>query len=182
MPDAAGGYSFDGLSDKGKGVWGSDLAGDPAIQAVTEMAHAAGWSQRRMDDVVSVMNALADKGLIDAPFDPAAELQKLGANGSARVTEAENYVKALQARGEIDAEMAAELTTLTPTAAGVKVLEWLQTGKPMALDAPATGDGDGRAGDTAAQAVARAARQDPRYDSDPHFRRKADQDFRTAFS
>lgn len=181
VPAAADGYAWD-LSDKGKSVWGEDVKADPAVKALSEHFQAQGWSQRRVNDVAEAMNVLADKGLIEPPFDPSAELAKLGENGAARVTEAENFVKAMQARGELTEEEFGEAMSLTPTAAGVSLLEKLRAGRkdPIVTDAGGP-SAHAQPGDTPAQAEARALSRDERYGKDKAFTKEADAKWMTAF-
>lgn len=183
VPEAADGYAFN-LSEKGKAVWG-DVADDPAIKAIREHAHAAGKPQGYIDDVTEVMNVLAEKGLLEPPFDPAAELAKLGEGGEARRTEAELFAQAWKARGDLDDEEFGELMSLTPTAAGVRLVEKLRKSMVNApaikADMPAA-QGAAQPGDTPAQAEARAMARDERYGKDKAFTREADRKFQEAFS
>lgn len=183
MPETAEGYAAN-LSEAAQKVWGADLTADPAFVEARAWAKEQGMSQGEFDrNVVGLMERLAEKGVIEPAFDPAAELAQLGENGETRRREAELFAEAWKARGELDDAEFGELMSLTPTAAGVRLVEKMRKAmaNPPTLEASPAPGTDAN-GDTAAQAAARAARADPRYENDPAFRRQADRAWMEAFA
>jgi hypothetical protein len=183
-PETVDGYTLT-VSDKVTAVLGKDLAQDPAVTALREAALEKGWTPRQFNErIAETIEILADRGLLQPNFDPAAERAALGENGSARQQELETFIGGLKTRGDIDDAEYGELMSLVPTASGVKALEKLRKMMAPGNDTPAPG-GDtpagGQPGDSEAQAEARALARDPRYETDPKFRREADRKFMEAF-
>lgn len=179
VPDAADGYAVN-LDDTQKAALGlSD--GDPLVKGLSEWAKEQNWSQGRLDDVLVAASALAAKGLLGAPFDPAAELAKLGENGEGRRTEIETFAEALKSRGDLSEGEHAVLVSLAAEADGVTLIEKLRgrMGEDGQIEAPA----DPGAGNTheALLAKAREMRADERYESDRNFRKQADDKFQEAY-
>lgn len=173
-PEAADGYVFN-VSEAAKGALGK-LDGDPVVAELQAFALERKMTQGQFDDSVgAIVDRLALKGFLLPNFDPAAELQKLGDNGSQRRGEVETFASQLLDRKEIDAEQAAELTSLSATAAGVKLVESLRKMMGAGAGLIAPGPGDAGAGADADKARAAEMRRDPKYGVDAVFTREADE-------
>ncbi|MGH7020742.1 MAG: hypothetical protein ACREEY_12715 [Brevundimonas sp.] len=176
VPEAADGYAVN-VSDAAREKLGL-TDGDPMVSALSKFAHESGKPQGWLDDVMEGAAALAEAGLFDGGFDPAVEAAALGENADGRRREVEVFAESLKARGEIDEGMHGELMSLSPTANGVKLIEYMRRQMGAAGEIPKpTGQAD--VGD--AQTKARELRADPRYDTDRAFRATADQAWRDAW-
>jgi len=177
VPETADGYTvnLDGLE-----TWTRD-ADDPALKALREGFKEMGKTQGAVDDALDALRVLSKAGLIPPPFDAQAEVAKLGDGGAERMKDVETFLRALHDRGELDPDEFAELMSVVPTAAGVRGFEKLR--KAMSqdntkVDPPADPPADPRA---AKLAEARALRMDPKYETDPEFRKRADRAYQAAF-
>lgn len=180
VPDTPDGYVFT-VGEKATTALG-DMSKDPALNALRDAAKAEGWTQGQFNERVGkVVDILAEKGFLVPSFDPAAELATLsegGKDGKARQQEVQVFADSLKARGDIDEQEYAELVSLQPTAAGVRLIEKLRA-------MSATGGLQLGGGDTTKdQLRERAAemRRDARYDTDGKFRREADAAYMAAYS
>lgn len=162
---------------------------DPAVKAIAEGFKEQGRDQGAFNTAFEALQILADKGVIAPPFDAAAELAKLGDAGGVtaeqRRNDVETYADSLLARGDLDAEEAAELKSFAPTAAGVRLIEkmrkWMADDKGGINPGGEGGDAKDAAGYTAAQREAQKMSEDPRYKTDFAFKREADRAWKTAF-
>lgn len=177
VPEAADGYAVN-VSDAAREKLGL-TDGDPMVAALSKFAHESGKPQGWLDDVMEGAAALAEAGLFDSAFDPATEAAALGENAEGRRREVEVFAESLKARGEIDEGMYGELMSLSPTANGVKLIEYMR--KQMGAGGEIPKPGGEVSGTDAAQAKARELRADPRYESDRAFRAAADQAWRDAW-
>jgi len=157
---------------------------DPIVKGITEHFAKAGKTQGALDDFLAQAGDLAKAGLFDTgQFDPVAEAAKLGDNAEGRRREVEIFAEGLKARGDgFDDEMFGEMMSLSPTAAGVKLVEYMRrmAGPAADIDPPTTAD-PATARETAVSA-AEAQRRDPKYETDRAFRRAADAAFIAAHS
>lgn len=177
VPEAADGYAVN-VSDAAREKLGL-TDGDPMVAALSKFAHDSGKPQGWLDDVMEGAAALAEAGLFDSSFDPAAEAAALGENAEGRRREVEVFAESLKARGEIDEGEYGELMSLSPTANGVKLIEKLRQMMGASGEIPKPG-GSADAGE-ALKAKAAEMRADPRYDTDRQFRVQADQAFKDAY-
>lgn len=177
VPASADAYQLT-LSDAAKAKIGAD---DPALKKLRETALAEKWTQGQFEERLGPAISLLEKaGLLQANFDPAAETAKLsegGKDGKARQQDVQVFADALLARKDIDDAEYAELMSLAPTAAGVRLIEKLKAMNAVGATPPG-GGGDGGA---SAKDQARAMRADPKYDKDPLFRKQADAAYLAAF-
>ncbi|WP_338577786.1 hypothetical protein V8J38_02715 [Brevundimonas olei] len=178
VPDAADGYAVN-LSDDAREKLGL-TDGDPLVAELSKFAHAQGKPQGWLDDVMEGAAALAEAGLFDGGFDPAAEAAALGENAEGRRREVELFAESLKGRGEIDDGMFGELMSLSPTANGVKLIEWMrgQMGPAGQIPKP---DGEAVSSEDAAISRAKEMRRDPRYETDRAYRAQADEAWRAAY-
>lgn len=154
---------------------------DPLVSGLAKYAAEKGKPQGWMDDALEAAAELAKAGLFDAGLDPAAEAAKLGENAAGRRREVEVFAEALKARNDgFDDEMFGELMSLTPTAAGIRMVEYMRKMMTVPVNQPAA---EGGAPDPAEAAKAEAARmrRDPRYDRDRTYRAEADAAWRAAY-
>lgn len=178
MPADAAGYTVN-LADEGKTALGL-TDDDPIVTGLAEYAAKNGKPQGYVDDVLEAAAELAKAGLFDSGFDPKAETEKLGENADGRRREVELFGESLKARGEIDDEEFGELMSLSPTAAGVSLIEKLRKrmtdqGKIVPPTGGDTNDAE------AAKTKAREMAADPKYQNDRTFRREADKAWAAAF-
>lgn len=178
VPEAPDGYQIN-LADEAKTRLGLG-DDDPLVKGLFEAAAEAKKPQGWVDDVLEGAAELAKRGLFDAGFDPKAEAEALGENADGRRRDAEVWAKGLMERGVIDEGEFGELMSLTPTAAGVKLIEKLKVlagpaGDIQVPDAAAPAAGE------ALKAKAREMAGDPRYHTDREFRREADEMWRKAY-
>lgn len=173
VPETADAYAFTPSEDAAKIL--GDMSNDPALKTLREAAKEKGWTQGQFNErIVETVNILASKGLLQANFDPAAEVAKLsegGKDGKARQQEVQVFADSLKARGDITDVEYGELMSLMPTAAGVNLVEKLRAMSTKGGAPIAPGGGDGNVD---ALAQARAMRLDPKYETDPTYRRQAD--------
>ena len=178
VPEAADGYRVN-LDDEAKGRLGLG-DDDPLVKGLFEAAAEGKKPQGWVDDVLQGAAELAKRGLFDAGFDPKAEAEALGENADGRRRDAEVWAKGLMDRGVIDEGEFGELMSLTPTAAGVKLIEKLKGLAGPAGDIQAPTDG-GIAPGEAKKAKAREMAADKRYGRDRAFTREADAAWKEAF-
>ncbi|MFN4288911.1 MAG: hypothetical protein ACK4E3_10505 [Brevundimonas sp.] len=152
---------------------------DPLAKGLREYAATSKKPQGFVDDVIDLVRDLSDRGVLDTGFDPQAELAALGERGPERRREAEIYVESLKDRGEISEGAYAELMSLTPTAAGVELLEYFRKARPAegggTTGGAATSDAD------KAREAAKAMAKDERYGKDRQFTLQADRAWAEAF-
>jgi hypothetical protein len=154
---------------------------DPLVSGLAKYAAEKGKPQGWMDDALEAAAELAKAGLFDAGLDPAAEAAKLGENAAGRRREVEVFAEALKARNDgFDDEMFGELMSLTPTAAGIRMVEYMRKMMTDNNNAPAPG-GKGSDPADAAKEEARKLASDPRYGQDRKFTADADRKWREAF-
>lgn len=178
MPEAADGYAVN-VSDAAREKLGL-TDGDPMVSALSKFAHDSGKPQGWLDDVMEGAAALAEAGLFDSSFDPAAEAAALGDNAEGRRREVEVFAESLKTRGEIDEGEYGELMSLSPTANGVKLIEKLRQMMGASGEIPKPTEGQG-ATEGAAQEEARALSRDPKYGKDRAFTADADRKWMAAF-
>lgn len=155
-------------------------ADDPIVMGLSEVAAATGMSQGAMDDFLKTAAEMAKRGLFDTGFDPAAEAALLGENAAGRRREVEIFADALKSRGgDFDDGMHQELMSLSPTANGVKLVEYFRrlAGPAGEIAAP---EQVGQTEKEAAVAKWREQRRDPRYETDRDFRRATEKLFEDA--
>ncbi|MFC5374739.1 hypothetical protein ACFPIF_19440 [Brevundimonas faecalis] len=178
VPEAADGYAVN-VSDTAREKLGL-TDGDPMVAALSKFAHENGKPQGWMDDMMEGAAALADAGLFDGAFDPAAEAAALGENADGRRREVEVFAESLKTRGEIDEGMYGELMSLSPTANGVKLIEYMRMQMGAGGDIPKPTEGQG-ASSNEAQEEARTLSRDPKYGKDRAFTADADRKWMAAF-
>lgn len=170
------------LDDEARAALGLAEADDPIVKGLSEIAAKTGMTQGAMDDFLKTAAEMAKAGLFETGFDPAAEAAALGENAAGRRREVEIFADALKARGgDFDDGMHQELMSLSPTANGVKLVEFFRklAGPAGEIAAPE------RAGQTekdAALAKWREQRQDPRYETDKDFRKATEKLFTDAYA
>lgn len=178
MPDKADGYQLN-LSDDAKTQLGLG-DDDPVLKGLFEAAAEGKKPQGWVDDVLEGAAELAKRGLFDSGFDPKAEAEALGENADGRRRDAEVWAKGLLDRQVIDEGEFGELMSLTPTAAGVKLIEKLKglAGPAGDIQAP-----DAAAPDASAElkAKAQAMATDKRYGQDRDFTAEADAMWKKAY-
>lgn len=172
------------LDDEAKAALKLGDGEDLIVKGITEHFAKAGKTQGQLDDFLAQAGDLAKAGLFDAgSFDPAAELAKLGENGEARRREVEIFAEGLKARNDgFDEEMHGELMSLSPTAAGVKLVEYFRKMAGPNGEIAAPTDTNVETSREAAIANAEALRRDPKYETDRKFRKAADEAFMKAHS
>jgi len=180
VPETADGYAFK-LSDEAQKLVG-DLTDDPLMKSIREHAAAEKWTQGQFNAVAAALEVAAKTGVLTPAIDVKAEQAALGDRGEARMREAETYLNAIKTRGEIDDGMFGELMLLTQTASGVKAFEYLKSrmGPDKVMDPPA--EGAALSEQEQKQKQARDMQADPKYKSDPAFRRQADKFYMEAFA
>lgn len=179
MPDTADAYRLE-IGEGATKVLG-DLSKDPALKTLRDAAKEKGWTQGQFNERIGqTIDILAEKGLLQANFDPAAELAKLGDTGKARQQEVTVFADSLKTRGDITDEEYGELMSLVPTAAGVSLMEKLR--KMATPDGTIPPGGGGATNTDALKAEAAAMRRDPKYDTDPVWKGEADRKFMAAWS
>lgn len=153
------------------------LFGDPddkGMQLLRSSAQQAGITDKQFPAFLSTFaKGFIDAGLLPQPIDPKAEAQKLlgpsfrgndaelAAEAKRRETAAEAWADGLQTNGTLSAEEAANLKSLTGTAAGIATLEKLQR---LATTPGIQTGGQGGSGALTADQV-KARMRDPRYDT-----------------
>jgi hypothetical protein len=172
VPEEAAGYAIN-LDEEAKAALRLADEADPIVAGLRNLFKAEGLTQGAFDDFLATAAKAAKAGLFDTGFDLAAETAKLGENAEGRRRDIEIFADALKGREGFDEEMHGELMSLAPSAAGVRLVEFLrgQMGDAGKVDPPAGGDGGGEA---VSIERARELRRDPRYESDPKFRKEAD--------
>lgn len=177
-------------SDGLKGTIGKD---DPAVKAFSEIAHEHGYTQQQIDAIPKLMDKLAEKGLIEKPFDASALLGDLApegfrgspeekqSKGGERLLQAESWIRQLSPQHGFDDAMKNELRLLTTSVAGVKVVETLMR---SGMNPSVSGGGQPQRGATKGDLDARVA--DPRNDAfgpkyDPTFAEETRQMFKQVF-
>lgn len=157
-------------------IKGSIAADDPAVAAFSELAHEHEFTQKQIDAIPKLFDKLAEKGIIEKPFDSAGLLTSLApadykgtpeerqAKGGERLTTAENWIKQLDSK-VIDDKMKGELRLLTTSLDGVRLVEHFMKSGMNASVSPGGGQG-GQAPVTKEALDARVA--DPRNDSTRH--------------
>ncbi|GAW42427.1 hypothetical protein SH203_02843 [Brevundimonas sp. SH203] len=168
------------IDDDAKAALGLSEADDPIIKGLTEIAAKSGMTQGAVDDFLKTAAEMAKAGLFDTGFDPAVEMAALGENAAGRRREVEIFADALKARGEgFDDGMHQELMSLSPTANGVKLVEFFRklAGPAGEIVAP---DKGGPTAKDEALAKWREQRVDPRYETDKDFRRATEKLFADA--
>ena len=152
--------------------------GDPIVQGIRDHFKAEGLTQGQFDDFLTRAGKLAEAGLFDTGFDVAAETAKLGENAEGRRREVEVFANALKEREGFDEEMHGELMSLSPSAAGVRLVEFM---RKLAGPAGEIVADPGGGGVTDPKEKAREMARDPRYETDKAFRKEADTAWQAAF-
>lgn len=167
------------LPDEAKTALGLGDGEDPIVKGITEHWAKSGKSQGALDDFLAQAGELAKAGLFGSGFDPAAEAAKLGETAPARRREVEVFAEALKSRGDITDEEHGELMSLSPTAAGITLLEKLRgmMGDAGRIEPPTEPAATGK---EASMAKYREMRADPKYETDRKFRAEADGHFQAA--
>lgn len=168
------------IDDDAKAALGLSDAEDPIIKGLTEIAAKSGMTQGAVDDFLKTAAEMAKAGLFDTGFDPAAEMAALGENAAGRRREVEIFADALKSRGEgFDDGMHQELMSLSPTANGIKLVEFFRklAGPAGEIVAP---DKSGPTAKEEALAKWREQRVDPRYQTDKDFRKATEKLFADA--
>ena len=167
------------VDDEAKTALGLGDGDDPIVKGITELWAKTGKSQGALDDFMATAGELAKAGLFGTGFDPAAEAAKLGETAPARRREVEVFAEALKTRGDITDEEHGELMSLSPTAAGITLLEKLRgmMGDAGRIEAPTDPAPSGK---EASMAKYREMRADPKYETDRKFRAEADGHFQAA--
>lgn len=164
-------------SDKVKGL-GGIAADDPALVAFAGIAHEHEFTQKQIDAIPKLFDQLADKGLIEKPFD-AAELltslaptefkgsaEQIQAKGGERLQAVEGWIKQLDPKAHgFDDDMKQELRLLTTSVAGVRVVENLMK---SGMNVSVSPGGGGGAQPVVTKAALDARVADPRNDSTRH--------------
>lgn len=154
---------------------------DPLIAHLQKTAAEGKKPQGWMDDVLEAAHSLAEAGLFDAGLDPAKEATELGENAAGRRREVEVFAEALKSRNDgFDDAMFGEMMSLSPTAAGVRLIEYMRKMMTDTNNAPTIKGDTPNAADQAKE-DAKALTADPRYGKDRRFTRDADQKWATAF-
>lgn len=169
------------IDDDAKAALGLTDATDPIMKGLSEIAAKTGMTQGAVDDFLTTASAMAKAGLFDTGFDPVAEAAALGENAAGRRREVEIFAEALKARGgDFDDGMHQELMSLSPTANGVKLVEYFRklAGPAGQIEVPEDG---GVTGKEALLAKFREQRADPRYESDKDFRKATEKLFTDAY-
>ncbi len=170
MPEAPDGYAIN-LSDDAREKLGL-TDGDPLVAELSKFAHAQGKPQGWLDDVMEGAAALAEAGLFDGGFDPAAEAASLGENAEGRRREVELFAESLKSRGDIDDGMFGELMSLSPTANGVKLIEKMRSLMGQNGQIPTPSGAEPNSAD-ALKAKAQEMAKDPKYGRDRQFTAEA---------
>lgn len=153
---------------------------DPLVAGLAKFAADNKKPQGWMDDALEAASELAKAGLFDAGFDPAAEAAALGENAAGRRREVEVFASALKERGDIDDGMFAELMSLSPTANGIRLVEFMRKNMTDPTGIPKPSGDDASVAD-AAKAKAKDMARDPKYGKDKRYTREADQAWADAF-
>lgn len=170
------------IDDEARAALGLAEADDPIVKGLSEIAAKSGMTQGAVDDFLRTAAAMAKAGLFETGFDPAAEVEALGENAAGRRREVEIFADALRSRGEgFDDGMYQELMSLSPTANGVKLVEYFRklAGPAGQIEAPESG---GPSPKDQLMAKFREQRADPRYDTDKDFRKATEKLFADAHS
>ena len=101
---------------------------DAILGIVGDVAKELGFDGAQMENARNLINGviskMAEANLLQAaPFDLAAEMAKIGADGEARAESLRTHVASLVQRKEIEPARAEFLNSLTTEAEGVKLLE-----------------------------------------------------------
>lgn len=135
-PESADAYAFN-WTDRVKG-YGAIADDDAVLGKFREIAHEHGYTQGQIDAIPKIFDFMAEKGMIDQPFDSSKLLKDLApadfkgspeeieAKGGERLTAAENFIKQLTPAQGYSDDMKTELRLLTTTPAGIKVIEQLR--------------------------------------------------------
>lgn len=176
MHEDASAYGVN-LDDTAKAALGlSD--DDPLVASLAKFAAENKKPQGWMDDALEAAAEMAKAGVFDVGLDPAKEAEKLGENAAGRRREVEVFAEALKSRDDgFDEEMFGEMMSLSPTAAGVRLIEYMRKLAGTNGDIPKPG---GAPTDdlSVLQARAREMRADPRYGKDRAYRLEADEAWR----
>lgn len=173
VPEEAAGYAIN-LSDEAKAALRLADDGDPIVQGIRDHFKAERLTQGDFDDFLARAGKLAEAGLFDTGFDVAAEAVKLGENAEGRRREVEVFANALKEREGFDEEMHGELMSLSPSAAGVRLVEFLRKQMGAAGEIVPPTATSAATGPDALMAKYREMRADPQYESDRKFRAEAD--------
>jgi hypothetical protein len=169
-----------------------DLKGDPGVAVFQRAAHKAGLTQPQFNAVISdVYTGMVDGGLMPAPIDPMAEMEKLmprvgdevqrRSAAASRINGVVNAIDALTSRGEFSKAESNELVQIAVSATGVMALE-----KMLRLSGETGLQGArGQGGTAITSADAKAMLKDARYSTssptyDPAFRKQADDAMRAS--
>lgn len=135
QPDA---YKFE-WSDRVKG-YGAIAEDDAVLGKFREIALEHDYTQKQIDAIPKIFDFMAEKGMIEQPFDTSGLLKGLApegfrgspeeieAKGGERLLAAENWIKQLTPENGFDDGMKTEMRLLTTTPAGVKVIEQMMKG------------------------------------------------------
>ena len=179
VPDTAEAYQVNLAAEDREALGLTD--NDPLVEALAKFGAENKRSQGWLDDMLEGASILQKAGLFDAGFDPAAERASLGEGAEGRQRDIELFAESLKQRGEIDEGMYGELMSLSPTANGVKLIEYMRRQMGSSGAVPVLG---GAEVDALSEAKAKASemRRDPRYDRDRSYRAEADAAWRDAYS
>jgi hypothetical protein len=103
-----------------EGVTFQFKADDPLLAQARNMAHAKGWSQSDFSDALSLYAATQVSDMARLQSARQAEINKLGVNGSARVTAVQNWLKGV---GGSDAAVLIRTLDYAPVAGTVQAFE-----------------------------------------------------------
>ncbi len=176
-----GDQSYELRLPEGGEIYAPEAANDPVVKALMEGYKELGYSQRDLDITLGAIKVMADRGVLQPPFDPAAEVAALGDNGAVRQQEQQTWLTSLHERKEIGDDEFGELMTLVPTAKGTRALEQLRkimTESTTGAVLPTTTTVDPKA---QAQQEAKDMAADKRYRTDRDFQRQADLKWKQAF-
>ncbi len=153
---------------------------DPLVASLAKFAAENKKPQGWMDNALEAAAEMAKAGVFDVGLDPAKEAEKLGENAAGRRREVEVFAEALKTRGDgFDEEMFGELMSLSPTAAGIRTVEYLR--KMMMTDSQIPKPDGKPAGADDAKTKAQEMAADPRYHADRRFKAEADRAWIAAF-
>jgi len=179
VPETAEAYQVN-LDDAARASLGL-IDDDPMVKHLQGFAAEQKWSQGQIDDVFAAAASMASAGLLDAALNPEAEAAALGENAAARRREVEVFAQALKSRNDgFDDAMFGELMSLTPTAAGIRMVEYMRKMMTEITNTPNAG-GAAQSAEDDAKAEARKLASDPRYGRERAFTADADRKWRAAF-
>lgn len=173
-PAKAEDYKFEAAKDA---KYGEIKADDPLMTVFRAAAHKHGIPQEAFQGIVSEVLAGIFEGMPE-PMDPAKELEKLGKNGQAVVDNVVGWITGLETGGTLSKDEADEMIRIGASANGIKALSKIMARageKPIPLDSAPAGEG------LPSKEELYAAVRDPKYQTDPAYRAKIDEQFKKVF-